>query len=138
MFAQRRSWEAEFKIIIFFSYLLVFLWAVVCRDAIILALQEPFREVIEDYFLCEAVGHVPGRCSREPIERYAYVISILNCIYYIMNSLYSVVYLMFVINFRIAKEGILKMKIIQSFKSTSTRSSQPSNPPELAKSSYGC
>ena len=29
------------------------------------------KEATEMYFLCEAVGHVQGRCSRDPVEKYA-------------------------------------------------------------------
>ena len=129
---QRKSCEAEFKIIIFFSYLLVFSLVVFCRDAITLGLKESYRNLTKSYFLCEAVGHVPGRCSREPIEQYSYVISMMNCIYLMMNAFYPMIYLMFVINLRIVKESFLRMKVVQSFKTSSMKSSQPSYPTEPA------
>ena len=123
LLTQRKSCEAEFKIIIFFTYILVYLLVVLCQDAIIIAWQESFTNVTKSYFLCEAVGHVPGRCSREPIEQYSHVISLMNCIYYIMTAFTPIIHLMLVTNFRIAKEGFLRMKIIQSFKTSSMKSS---------------
>ena len=133
---QRRSCEAEFKIVIFFTFLLVFLLVVLCQDTLIIAWQESYRNLTKSYFLCEAVGHVPGRCSREPVEQYSQVISMMNCLYYIMNAFYPTIHLMFIINFRIAKEGFLKLKIVQSVKTTtSLKSSQPSYAPEPAKHS---
>ena len=133
LLAQRKSCEAECKVIIFFIFLLVFLLALICQDAVIAAWNESYRNVTKSYFLCEAVGHVPERCSREPIEQYSHVFSLMNCIYYIMNASNPIIYLIFIINFRIAKEGFLRLKVVQSFKTSSTKSSQPSNLSDLTK-----
>ena len=34
-----------------------------------IAVSERLTSTLTDYFKCEALGHVPGRCNREPIER---------------------------------------------------------------------
>ena len=105
---------------------MVYLLVVLSQGAIRIAWREPYRNLVKSYFACEAAGHVPGRCSRASLERYTYVISLLNCIYYIMTALTPIIHLMLVTNFRILKEGVLKMKIVQSLRSvqTSTKSTQ--------------
>ena len=121
---QRRAYVAEFKIVIYFSFLLLCLLVVISQAAIRIAWREPYRNLTENYFLCEAVGHIPGRCSREPLEQYTFVISLMNCIYYIMTAFSPVIHLMFVINCRILKEGVLRMKTAQTLRSISKKSSQ--------------
>ena len=78
---QRKACKAEFNIIVFFTYLLVYLMVALCQDAITIAWQEPYGNLTKSYFFCEAVGHVPGRCSREALEQYTYLFSLLNCMH---------------------------------------------------------
>lgn len=123
-FTQRKECQAELKIIIFFTYLLVYLLVVLCQDAVTIAWKEPYRNLTKSYFLCEAVGYVPGRCSREPLERYTYVISLLNCMYYIVTAFIPVIHLIFIINCRVLKQSVVRMTVVRSLKTSSPRVSQ--------------
>ena len=121
---QKRVYNADTKIIIVFAYLLIYLLVVNFRGAIIIAWRESFRSITKPYFLCEASGHVPGKCSREFLENYSFGISIVNFLYYIMNAMTPVVHLIFVINCRVLRQRMEQLKITKLLKSLSSSSSQ--------------
>ena len=115
---QRRGQTAELKIMIVFAYFLMFLILVNCRDALYVAQRESFRDAVSNYFLCEAVGYVPGKCSREALEQFTY--PPLSITFYAMAFLMPVVFLLFVINIRTLKEQVEKLPLIRSWKSQSS------------------
>ena len=119
---QQKERTAELKIMFVFVYFMVFLIVLNCREAVYSAQYNAFKNATNSYFLCEAVGYVPGKCSREVFEQYSY--PLLNIVFYVTALLVPVVNLLFVINCRILKENIKQLKIVRSLKSLSSRSSE--------------
>ena len=109
---QKKRCIAELKIIVVLSCFIISLVVRNIHAAVNIAEFELFRNAIDSHFLCEAVGYVPGRCSRESFEQYSY--PLLNITVYIMALSVRTVYLLFIINCRVLKEKILKMKLLQS------------------------
>ena len=95
---------AEVKIIISSSYFMVFILIVNSQDAVFVAERASLEAAVKSYVLCEAVGYVPGKCSRESIEQYSY--PLLNIVFYFSAFLVPVVELLFVINFTNLKKKV--------------------------------
>lgn len=55
-----------------------------------------FVIALEQYFACEALGHVPGKCSRDDIEKYSW--PYLTMIAFVSTCLIPVPSLVFVVN----------------------------------------
>lgn len=105
------------KLTLVFAYFLVFVLVGNCQEAIRIVWKDSLKNATTSYFICEAAGYVPGRCSRDIIEQYSYQYSLLNCLSHVMAAFIPVVNLVFVINCRIVKEHIRKLQV------TKTRSS---------------
>ena len=84
------------KVLLILAYLIVLTSVIIARSGITALFEEILWSSIRDYFLCEAVGHVEGKCSRESFEKY--LTPLLDGLFYIMAALFPVVYLLFVIN----------------------------------------
>ena len=82
------------KITIVFAYYLIFLLVLLCQEAVMLAWKESFRNEANTYFLCKAVDHVTGGCSKDSLKKYSHTFIQMNCIFYIMNAFTKVVHLM--------------------------------------------
>lgn len=120
-FWQRKAKTAEIKITIILGYLVVYLLFINSHEAVYLAQRAAFQDAVNSYFLCEAVGHVPGKCSRESFEQYIY--PLLNIVFYVANLFLPIVMLLYLINCRILKEHLKKLKIIKTVLSLSSKSS---------------
>ena len=96
---------------------------VLCQEAVTLAWKESFRNETNRYFLCEAVGHMPGRCNQDSLKKYSHTFSLMNCIYYTMTAIVPVVNLIFIINCRVVKEAVKGLKVAKALK-TISRSSE--------------
>ena len=117
---QKKQCIAELKILVVFTCFVTFLIVLNSYGAVITAEFEPFKNAINSHFLCEAIGYVPGRCSREPFEQYSH--PLLNITVYITALLVRAVYLVFIINCRVLNEKIQKVKLLRSVISSSSRS----------------
>ena len=116
-------YKAELKITIVYTYFMLVTWFLFCLDAVYAAEKDVLEEAINSYFLCEAVGHVPGRCSRETFEQYSH--PLLNvAIHNILLFFVPIVNLVFVINCKSIKEGITRLTIVWRLKSVSSRTPQ--------------
>ena len=115
---QHRGRTAELKIMMVLAYFLVFLVVVHCRNALFAAQRDSFREAVTSYFVCEAVGYVPGKCSREALEQFIH--PLLGITVDVMLFFLPVSFLVFVINFRIVREQVEKLSLILSLKSQSS------------------
>ena len=101
-----------------FAYFLSYLVLVNCRNALSGAQRESFREAVTSYFLCEAVGYIPGKCSREALEQFTH--PLLNITLDALAFFSPFSFLLFVINFRILKEQVEKLLLTLSLKSQSS------------------
>ena len=115
---QQRSFQAELKLVILLVYFTVFLLSVNTVLAVFFAEKDSFINAVNDYILCEAVGYVSGKCSREEFEQYTH--PIVNMLFYIINFLLPVVNLLFTINCRILKDRIEQTKVFKALKALST------------------
>ena len=84
------------KVLLILAYLIVLTSVIIARAGFTTLFEDILWSSIRDYFLCEAVGHVEGKCSRESFEKY--LAPSLEAVTYIMRAFFPVVYLMFVIN----------------------------------------
>ena len=116
-------YKAELKITIVYAYFMFLTWSLLCLDAVYAAEKEVLDNAITSYFLCEAVGHVPGKCSRETLEQYSH--PLLNiAIYNILVLFIPIVNLVYVINCRSIREGITRFRIVWTLRSVSSRTPQ--------------
>ena len=72
------------------------------------------------YFICEASGHVPGKCDRNVFERHFY--PSMSCISYILMGLIPLSILNFVVNWNKVKGIVCKRKELPSFQTKYTGS----------------
>ena len=119
---QQRQRTAEVKIVLIFSYFMAYLVMLHIRIAVFVAEFESFQSATNSYFVCEAVGYVPGRCSRESFEQYSH--PIIQISLYILTLLLPTTNLLFIINCRVLREKVAKLKIIQSLQSLKSSSSR--------------
>ena len=100
-------------------------------------LEDKLWSAIQAYFLCEAVGHVDGKCSRESFEKY--LAPPLDALFYIATTFLPFVFLMFVINVEETLKRVKKfVKLHFTTKMTSTNlalSAKPMQKDELTDSS---
>ena len=116
------------KITIIYAYFVVFLSIINSQEAVLFAEEDSYRNAVDSYFLCEAVGHVEGRCSRESFEQYSH--PLLEIARYIALTLFPVVVLLYLINCKSLKTKLKEMKVIKvlrSFSSSQTATSIPTS-----------
>ena len=87
-----------------------------------LAIADKLRTAFTDYFKCEALGYIPGRCSREPFERLdtPYV----NALSYLLLGCMIPSILNFVIKWTMVTKGIRLIKQKITFGSLKGRSTE--------------
>ena len=61
---------AEKKILISMRSFIVFAVFTLVHTEYVAAKADKFIGALTDYFKCEALGHVPGKCSRSKFEHY--------------------------------------------------------------------
>ena len=84
------------KVLLMLAYFIVLISVLIAISGITVLFEEVLWNSIRDYFLCEAVGHVEGKCSRESFEKY--LAPLLDGLSYVTSGLFTVVYLLFVLN----------------------------------------
>ena len=67
---RRQLSVVEIKILIAILLFLVFAIFILVHSAIATAKSDKFFAALTDYFKCEALGHVPGKCDRSEFEQY--------------------------------------------------------------------
>ena len=126
--SQKGALVAEVKITIIYTYFVVFLSVINCEEAVLFAERDSYRDAVDSYLLCEAVGHVEGRCSRDSFEQYSH--PLLEIARYIALALLPAVVLLYLINCSSLKASVKEMKVIKvlrSFSSSQTSSSLPTS-----------
>ena len=84
-----------------------------------IAVSQRLSSALIDYFKCEAVGHVPGRCSKEPIERIT--TPYFSAISYLLLGLIPLSILNFVFKWSSVKKAKKKFTtLLQKSQSTAT------------------
>ena len=77
-------------------------------------------EVLTEYFVCEAFGHVPGKCDRNVLEQYSYQ-TYMSAIAYVLLAFIPFTVLNFIVNWEklfktLKKQFLLLCKHRCSFK----------------------
>ena len=117
------KYKAEMKLAIVYTYYMFACWSALCLDAVYIAEKTLLEEAVKRYFLCEAVGYVPGRCSQETFEQYSH--SLLDmAVYSLLMFFGPIVNLVFLINCRSMRECVRRLTNMQRLKSGSPRPSQ--------------
>ena len=88
--------------------------------------RESYMDAVDSYFICEAVGHVKGRCSREAFEQYSH--PLLEIARYISVTLLPVVVLLYLINCSSLKVKVKKMKVVRLLRSIPSNQASTSLP----------
>ena len=123
---QNGGQAAEVKITIIYTYFVIFTSIINSQEAVVFAERESYMDAVDSYFLCEAVGHVKGKCSRESFEKYSH--PLLDIARYISLSLLPVVILLYLINCRSLKVKVKKMKVVRLLRSLSSNQASSSQP----------
>ena len=111
---------AEKKIIIAILLFMVFSVFTLVHSAIVTAKSDNFISAVTDYFKCEALGHVPGKCNRSEFEHiYSPYMSAIS---YTLIGLIPLGILNFVLRWRSVKEVAVK-----SIRRLSRKSSEITN-----------
>ena len=100
---------------IIYAYFVVCFVIIHSEEAILLGEKDSYRDAVDSYFLCEAVGHVKGRCSRESFEQYSH--PLLEIIHYLILLFFPIVTLLYLINCRNLKKKAKEMKFIKVLRS---------------------
>ena len=88
--------------------------------------RESYMDAVDSYFLCEAVGHVKGRCNRESFEQYSH--PLLEITRYISLTLLPIVILLYLINCESLKAKVKEMKVVKLLRSLSSNQASTSLP----------
>ena len=107
------------KITIIYIYFVIFLLLINSQDAVFISQRDSFMDAVNSYFLCEAVGYVPGRCSRETLEQYSHLL--MKIVRHIMHIFLPTILLLYLINCRNLKANVKEMKVIKVLRSVSSR-----------------
>ena len=107
---------AEMKIMIIIGMFTVFSTYTLARYSNSIAHTDKLLSALTDYFKCEALGHVPGRCSREPFERLQ--IAYVNALSYLLLGGIILSILNFVIKWKMVTKGIRLIKQKSTFGSS--------------------
>ena len=106
-----------------YIYYALLIWSLFSLDAVYAAERDLLEKAMHSYFLCEAVGHVPGRCSRETLERYSHPLASI-AVYNVLLFFVPIINLVFIVNWRSIQESVRRLKVMQTLKSFSSKSSQ--------------
>ena len=98
------------KVVVILAVFIVMTSVIMARAGVNALFQDAVWSSIRAYFLCEAVGHVKGKCNRESFEKY--LAPSLDALSYIVLACIPVVYLMFVINFEQAFDRVREIVLI--------------------------
>ena len=86
------------------------------------ATADKFTAALTDYFKCEALGHVPGKCSRSKFEQYH--TPLMSAIAYTLMGLIPLSFLNYVLKWRSIKEVTVKsFHLLSTIRTTSKVSS---------------
>ena len=99
------------KVVVIFAVFIVMTSVMLAKAGVTALFNDVLWSSIRTYFLCEAVGHVKGKCSRESFEKY--LTPFLDALFYIVLASITVVYLMFVINLEETFTRIRKIVLIR-------------------------
>ena len=111
--------RAEAKISFIYVYFLIFHLLVKTYEAILLSERDSYRDAVNNYFLCEAVGYVPGRCSRETFEQYSH--PILKISSNIMSFFLPFIMVLYLFNCRALQAKVKEIKAIRTLRSVYSR-----------------
>ena len=116
---QRVGQRAEAKISCIYVFFVIFILLSKTHDAILLSERDSYRDAVNSYFLCEANGYVPGRCSRETFEQYSRpTLSIFRTVMRFFVPLMIVLYLF---NCRALKAKAKKINAVRTLRSVCSR-----------------
>ena len=105
------------KITIIYAYFVFFVTILNSKEAVLFAERDSYWDAVDDYFLCEAVGHVEGRCSRESFEQYSH--PLLDIARSFALTFLPVVVMLYLINCSSLKANVKEMKFIKVLRSVS-------------------
>ena len=103
---RRQLSVVEIKLLVAILFFLVFAIFLSVHSAIFTAKSDKVIAGLTDYFKCEALGHVPGKCNRYDIEQYDN--PYISAISYILIGLIPLGVLNFVLKWRSVKEIAVK------------------------------
>ena len=112
---------AEKKLLFVFSYYIVFTLVTLVYYSMTTRDTDKFLAAVEDYFICEGLGHDPENPCPKDYEQYRY--PIMEGVVYILMGFIPTVSLIFVIHIQRSRKKISKLAIrIQSLVSKSVHS----------------
>ena len=116
---KRRLSTAEKKILISMCSFIVFAIFTLVHTGYVTATADKFIAALTDYFKCEALGHIPGKCSRSKFEQYH--TPLMSAIAYTLMGLIPLSFLNYVLKWRSIKEVTVKSLHLLSTKITTSK-----------------
>ena len=99
---------AEKKLLLVLSYYIIAGVSGLVYFAVFTADLDMIRKTVASYFLCEAFGHVPGKCDRTHLQRFW--TWWLQGLTYLFIGCIPLVYMTFVVNFTTVKKVLCRHK----------------------------
>ncbi|XP_019854875.1 PREDICTED: uncharacterized protein LOC109583829 [Amphimedon queenslandica] len=96
---------AEKKILLVFTFFIIFGAFNVAHQSNITAKSDEFEAALEEYFECEAFGHIPGKCDRGTFEKIRMYSSYMSAIAFILMSLIPLSILNFILKWSSVKSA---------------------------------
>ena len=122
---QKGKQAAEVKITIIYVYFVIFLLFKNGESAVSISQRDSYEDAVDSYFLCEAVGHVQAKCSREPFEQYSHpLLKIMSCM---SVAFMPAAILLYLINCSNLKAKVKEMKAIKALRSLSSTTPNTAN-----------
>ena len=117
--------SANTKITIIYAYFVIFLLFVKYQRAVLISERDSYRGAVNSYFLCEAVGYVPGRCRQETLKQYSRPLPTTAC--KIVNIVLPTLFLLYLFNCTTLKARVKEMEVIKMLRCFSSRGSTNQN-----------
>ena len=105
---KRQLSTAEKKILIIICLFIVPAIFISAQTAVLIATSDKFMAALTNYFKCEALGYVPGKCNRSEFEQYSN--PYMSVILYTLLGLAPLGILNFVLKWRSMKKAYISMK----------------------------
>ena len=122
---QRVGQRAEAKISVIYVYFVIFILLAKTHDAVLLSEKDSYKNAVNSYFLCEAVGYVPGRCSRGTFEQYSH--PTLSISRNLMSFLLPFIMVLYLFNCRALQAKVKEIKVMRTLRSVYSRRFAVSN-----------
>ena len=95
------------KLLVYLLYYITFVVVALILIGVGLSTATPVLNAVDQYFVCEAPGYVPGKCDEKSFQRFSYSFS--EPISVLVYMMFPVVHLLFVVNLSSLQKRLQQM-----------------------------